>query len=166
MRLVHVCKRFFPFVSLVRRSNYNCDIHHGDFCTYPPYLQVHQTKPFYMPFQAMTHKDAPNLLLAGKTMSQTFHANGATRLHPSEWTAGVAAGGAAVLMLQRGWQSTEEAEAHVDELQRFINSTLIGQPLDWATGDEPPLAVGYVCWEQRCFQVDHKPSGQPLYPTD
>lgn len=36
----------------------------------------------YFPFRALTHKDCPNLLLAGKTISQTFYANAATREHP------------------------------------------------------------------------------------
>jgi len=74
----------------------------------------------------MTHRDLSNLLLAGKTMSQTFHANGATRLHPSEWTAGVAAGGTAVIMLQNGWSSTAEAVQHADKVEQFLNSTSIG----------------------------------------
>ena len=42
---------------------------------------------------------APNLLVAGKCMAESFRANANTRLHPSEWTTGVAAGGAAVLMV-------------------------------------------------------------------
>ena len=32
-------------------------------------------------------------------MAESFRANANTRLHPSEWTTGVAAGGAAVLMV-------------------------------------------------------------------
>ena len=39
----------------------------------------------------MTHSDAPNLVLAGKTMAQSFYANAITRLHPSEWSSGAAA---------------------------------------------------------------------------
>ena len=46
---------------------------------YPDYVAVHDTKPYYIPFRALTVGGAPNLLVAGKTMSQTFHASSATR---------------------------------------------------------------------------------------
>ena len=42
-------------------------------------------KPYYIPLRALMVGGAPNLLAAGKTMSQSFHANSNTRLHPSEW---------------------------------------------------------------------------------
>ena len=48
------------------------------------------SKPFYIPLRALLVGGAPNLLVAGKTMSQSFHASASTRLHPSEWTSGAA----------------------------------------------------------------------------
>ena len=60
---------------------------------------------------------APNLMAAGKLMSESFHANSNTRLHPSEWTSGVAAGGTAALMLRRQWRDTATALENVDEVR-------------------------------------------------
>ena len=51
--------------------------------------------PYFVPFRALTSDEVPNLLLAGKTMAQTFLANAATRFHPVEWATGAAAGAAA-----------------------------------------------------------------------
>ena len=43
---------------------------------------------------------------------------------------------------------------HIAELRAFLNSTAVGQPLDWS--DLPPadLADGSVCELDRCFGVD------------
>jgi hypothetical protein len=99
------------------------------------------SKPFYIPLRALLVGGAPNLLVAGKTMSQSFHASASTRLHPSEWTSGVAAGGTAVLMARRNW-TTAQALAQVHEVQAFLNTTVVGQPLQF-TGlpiADPPVA--------------------------
>jgi hypothetical protein len=71
------------------------------------------------------------LLVAGKLMAQTFHASAATRLHPSEWTSGVAAGGAAVLMARNNWTAVEASEEHIGDIRAFLNSSTVGQPLQW-----------------------------------
>lgn len=60
----------------------------SDACYYPSYLKESDIKPYYVPFRALTNKKFTNLLVAGKTMAQTFHANAGTRLHPIEWTTG------------------------------------------------------------------------------
>jgi hypothetical protein len=39
-------------------------------------------KPYFIPLRALMVASAPNLLAAGKLMSQSFHANSNTRLHP------------------------------------------------------------------------------------
>lgn len=47
---------------------------------YPDYVySTHPVKPYYIPFRALTVATAPNLLVAGKSMAQTFMANAATR---------------------------------------------------------------------------------------
>eukprot|EP00656_Telonema_subtile_P039326 TRINITY_DN44453_c0_g1_i1.p1 TRINITY_DN44453_c0_g1~~TRINITY_DN44453_c0_g1_i1.p1 ORF type:complete len:353 (+),score=49.04 TRINITY_DN44453_c0_g1_i1:180-1238(+) len=97
---------------------------------YPAYLSDNQTKPFWIPLRALTVETAPNLLVCGKTMSQTAHANDATRKHTGEWSSGVAAGGVAVLMARHGWSSTD-AYNNVQTVQSFLNSTVVGQPLEW-----------------------------------
>jgi hypothetical protein len=143
----------------------NDDIHHlkngssGPFivqCNYSsvggPLYVGEGAKPFFIPLRALLVGDCPNLLVAGKTMSQTFHANSNTRLHPSEWTSGVAAGGTAVLMVQNKWSSAD-ALRNVATVQKFLNSSAVGQPLLWAglpPADDP---VGWVCELGRCIHV-------------
>lgn len=64
-------------------------------------------------------------------MAQTFLANAGTRLHPVEWTSGVAAGAAAVLMWQRSWPNTTVVYENVEQLQALLSSPGIQQPLVW-----------------------------------
>jgi len=101
----------------------------------------------------LTVENVSNLLVAGKTMSQSFHANSNTRLHPSEWTAGVAAGGAAVMMVRNKW-STADALREITQLQTFLNSSAVGTPLDWTSLPPVDTPDGTVCELGRCFEVD------------
>jgi hypothetical protein len=94
-------------------------------------------KPYYLPWRALTSADAPNLVLAGKSMAATFFANAATRLHPEEWVTGTAAGLGAALMVGHGW-STADVYDNVALLQAEL--TAVGQPLNW-TLPWPPAAV-------------------------
>lgn len=82
----------------------------------------------------MTNADAPNLLVAGKTMATTFLANEATRLHPSEWSSGVAAGAAASIMVREQWTTTSsflDVAGAMDALQANITSPPLSQPIEW-----------------------------------
>jgi len=158
----------FRFNDTVALGNYNDDTHKMGICNYPPYVYVHDTKPYYIPFRALTVDGAPNLLVAGKTMSQTFHANSATRLHPSEWTSGVAAGGSAVFMLNNGFTSTADVYSKgIPALQAFLNSSAVGQPLEWDLGGKPDVPIGYVCGigagGHYCVSVDHTEGNQTLH---
>ena len=54
--------------------------------------------PFFIPFRALTVNGYPNVLVAGKCMATSFFVNAATRVHPNEYTSGVAAGVAAAIM--------------------------------------------------------------------
>jgi len=60
------------------------DIHPIKNCTYPDegnnkhYLPL----PYFIPYRALTNKKYENLLVSGRSMSQTFLANAATRVHP------------------------------------------------------------------------------------
>eukprot|EP00040_Diaphanoeca_grandis_P005538 m.33269 g.33269 ORF g.33269 m.33269 type:complete len:680 (-) comp16786_c0_seq1:136-2175(-) len=146
------------FYDSVALGDYNDDTHHlrMDTCIYPPYIgngRGEGAKPYFIPFRAMMVENASNLLVAGKTMSQSFHANSNTRLHPSEWTAGVAAGGAAVLMVRNNWDSGATL-LHVDELQKFLNSSAVQSPMNWTGVGPMDKTVGSVCELGRCFQVD------------
>lgn len=71
------------------------------------------------------------MLLAGKTIAQSFYVNAATREHPTEWTTGVAAGAAAALMVQRGWSDTAQVAAAYDDLAAALRGAAVQQPLEW-----------------------------------
>ena len=63
-------------------------------------------------------------------MATTFHANSATRLHPSEWSSGVAAGAAATLMVGNSW-TTAQVLDNVKTLQALVQAAPLKQPLEW-----------------------------------
>ena len=112
------------------------DIHKMDaaVCPLPAYLTKGSgapIKPYFIPFRALTVAGAPNLLVAGKSLAQTFWASAGTRLHPEEWATGVAAGAAAAWMAQLGLDSAA-ALARVAELQGILASDKVGQPLWWS----------------------------------
>jgi hypothetical protein len=107
---------------------YPADIHPISGCTMPAYLvAAHDTLPFCIPFRALTHRELGNLLVAGKTMAQSFLANSATRLHPIEWSSGTAAGVAAAHMAKTGKTSRQALEA-IGEVQELVRQKT---PIDW-----------------------------------
>ena len=134
-------KRFRDRVAL---GAYPADIHPVLNCTFPSYVNAgHETLPFCIPFRALTNERYGNLLVAGKTMAQSFMANAATRLHPIEWSTGTAAGVAAAAMSKNGWTARQAFE-HVADLQALIREKT---PIDWTingetypkAGEETPL---------------------------
>ena len=115
---------------------YPADVHPLSTCRYPARVTEHfDTRPFYVPFRALTHQDFGNLLVAGKTMAQDFMANSATRLHPIEWSTGTAAGVIAAWMAEHR-ANTREALASIAEIQWRIHRQT---PIDWTlpTGMDP-----------------------------
>jgi len=103
------------------------DSHDAANCPRPAYPTL---APYYVPFRALTSNDVSNLLVAGKTMAQTFAANSATRLHPVEFSTGVAAGVASALMVITNSNSTLDFyENQIEELQQSIQDR--HGPLDW-----------------------------------
>ena len=151
--------RQWAVTTTVALGDYNDDTHKltSATCTLPPYMSVRPegAKPYYIPLRALMVGGAPNLLVAGKLLAQSFHANSNTRLHPSEWTTGVAAGGTAALMVRRGWNSTAAALAQIGAVRAFLNSSHVGQPLEWAGLPTPEPPVSSTCASLgRCFSVD------------
>ena len=118
-----------PFEDRIGIGAYVVDFHNIQNCPRRDYLNNHETLPFFIPFRALTNKKIPNLLVAGKTMAQTFHANAATRLQPIEWNSGAAAGSAAALMIKRNYASTGNMLQNIAELQNEIIKT---QPINWS----------------------------------
>jgi hypothetical protein len=107
---------------------YPADIHPIVGREFPKYVYAyHDTLPFYIPFRALTNKRVENMLVAGKTMAQSFMANSATRLHPTEWSTGTAAGVAAAYMSQTGKTSRQALES-IAEVQSLVRAKT---PIDW-----------------------------------
>jgi len=122
-----------PFPDRVALGAYPADIHPMTTCEFPePALRGAYTLPFFIPFRALTSESFDNLLVAGKTMSQSFMANAATRLHPIEWSTGTAAGVAAADMARNGRTSREEF-AHIAALQTLVRKKT---PLEWTIDGE------------------------------
>jgi hypothetical protein len=94
-------------------------------------VEAHDTLPFYIPFRALTHRDLSNLLVAGKTMAQSFLANSATRLHPIEWSSGTACGIAAADMARTG-RTSAALLVDIERLQERIKTST---PIDWTIPD-------------------------------
>jgi hypothetical protein len=118
-------KRFKDRVAL---GAYAADIHPVINCDYPRYIYGgHETLPFCIPFRSLTNEKYGNLLVAGKTMAQSFLANSATRLHPIEWSSGTAAGVAASSMSKNNWNA-QQAFDHIADLQTLIKEKT---PIDW-----------------------------------
>ena len=90
---------------------YSADIHaqRHPGCDMPPHVKERTLDPlpYTLPFQALTNESFSNLLVAGKTMAQTFLANASTRVHVTEYFSGTAAGISGILI-----QKDEEANVH------------------------------------------------------
>ncbi len=88
-------------------------------------------RPFTLPMRAHTNSTIPNLLVAGKTMAQTFHVNSATRLHPIEFASGTGAGALASFMAQSQVTShfVMKSQKHIALVQERIKKY---QPLYWS----------------------------------
>lgn len=111
-------------------GSYVADFHGLTTCKLPAYMNKSNTLPFFIPFRALTNKAFDNMLVAGKTMAQSFHANAATRLHPIEWHSGIAAGVAAAHMNQ--YQiSSELALQNIADIQTRVSKH---QPINWTLG--------------------------------
>ncbi|KAL0489678.1 3-methyl-2-oxobutanoate hydroxymethyltransferase [Acrasis kona] len=108
------------FYDRVAIGNYPCDIHHMKICKYPPHMKKYDTLPFFIPFRAMTNKAFKNLIVAGKTMAQSFMSNSAVRLHPIEWSSGTAAGISASFMIKNNIKSTREVLDRIKDLQQVV----------------------------------------------
>ena len=116
------------FPDRVALGAYPVDIHPLCNCQIPKYLlTAHDTLPFYIPYRSLTHHQIENLLVAGKTMAQSFLANSATRLHPIEWSSGTAAGVVAAYMSEHE-RNSREVLKEISDVQPLINRQT---PIDW-----------------------------------
>jgi hypothetical protein len=84
--------------------------------------------PYYIPFRALTNVSTENLLVAGKTIAQSFWASTSTRLQPEEFAQGQAAGAAASWMLRNGVLTTQSALNRISDVQA---TTVRYTPNNW-----------------------------------
>lgn len=116
------------FPDRVAIGAYQFDFRSLEGCQMPSYgISSTLTLPYYVPFRALTSADVSNLLVAGKTMAQSTLANTATRLHPTEWHTGIAAGVAAAWMSSNGADS-RTAYNRISEIQPLIARWA---PINW-----------------------------------
>ena len=105
-------------------------------CGYPGNVEAYAL-PYYIPLRALTNRDFSNLLVAGKTMAQSWNVNAATRLQPIEWSSGTAAGVAAAKMAREDLSTTALYTAHLAELQAAV---ALRTPIAWTfNGVKYPL---------------------------
>lgn len=100
-------------------------------CKYPAYLSEirdHNAVPYSLPLRMLTNQAVANLLPTGKSSAQSFMVNSSTRVHPTEWNLGVAAGAAAAEMISRQIETTGQMTLHYRTIQNRIKNY---QPLDW-----------------------------------
>ncbi|MEQ8847724.1 FAD-dependent oxidoreductase [Botrimarina sp.] len=117
-----------PFVDTVALGAYPADIHPLVGYKYPAHVsENHPTLPYNVPLRALTNEGYDNLMVAGKTIAQTFLANAATRLHPIEWSTGTAAGVIAADLADSG-ATTPEACADYARLRKKVAEHT---PVDW-----------------------------------
>lgn len=122
------------FEDRIALGAYPADVHPIITCQMPEFVrEAHDTLPFYIPFRALTNAKVENMLVAGKTMAQTFLVNSATREQPTEWSTGTAAGVAAAYMAQHAQTSRAAYQQSLSELQRLIAKRT---PIDWTIPDD------------------------------
>jgi hypothetical protein len=102
-----------------------------------------QARPYQVPLSAMLAPGWNNFLPACKNIGVTHIANGAYRLHPTEWSIGEAAGHMAAYCLEK--QVTPHKAQSDPALLREFQLRLVrqGKPLYWYT-DVPD---GHPAWE-------------------
>ncbi|WP_353808652.1 FAD-dependent oxidoreductase [Agromyces sp. SYSU T00194] len=89
--------------------------------------------PFQIPLGALLPADTGNLLAANKNIGTTHISNGAYRLHPVEWSIGVAVGAVAALCIaeRRLPRDLLADEALLETLQQQVLARRLGVELEW-----------------------------------
>jgi len=130
----------YKWVDTIGIGNYGFDTHRlrEAYCMLPSYLIYEPDPlpalPYYLPWRALTSWDAPNLIVVGKSMAETFFANAVTRLHPEEWTTGAAGGAVAAAMLGLGWganTSIPYQDANRAVIASVVTSPEVGLKVEW-----------------------------------
>ncbi|MEI8027347.1 MAG: FAD-dependent oxidoreductase [Pseudomonadota bacterium] len=115
------------FLDRVAIHTYAMDIHplKGKSC----YSNENQLPPpYYIPFRSLTNRDVKNLLVAGKTMAQTFMVNSSSRVHAGEMASGTASGMAASYMIKKNLDDTRDV---LRDIVNFRAYSAKRTPSDW-----------------------------------
>ncbi len=118
----------FVYPDSIGVGSYVPDVHatRNPGCSMPAHIHAanHSPMPFTLAMRAHTNRDVDNLLVAGKTMAQTFLVNAATRLHPIEFASGTGAGVMAAYMQQKQLTSPAlvSSTVNVDDVKDRINA--------------------------------------------
>ncbi|MCY4199084.1 MAG: FAD-dependent oxidoreductase [Gammaproteobacteria bacterium] len=128
----------FPFPDRLATSVYDYDFHLLDGCEEQVEQSAHHwrahPKPFFLPLRALSSDSFANLIVAGKSMAQSFTVNAATRTHPSEVVSGTAAGVVAAYCAERGVDMHQLIDhMRFDEIQKRVSRY---QPLRWKIDSE------------------------------
>ncbi len=117
------------FIDRIAIGLYSADLHPMKTCRYPDFVFGRWTPyPYYIPLRALTNRDVANLLVAGKTMAQSFQVNAATRLHPIEMSSGIGAGAAAATMIGKGIDDSAQLVLKYADVQAVARKST---PIDW-----------------------------------
>ena len=147
-------KTGIAFADRVAIGSYNVDIHPLKTCTLPAYMYAEvRALPFYIPYRMLTNRDVPNLLVAGKTMAQSFLANSALRLQPIEFSSGIGAGAAAAVLIKNGAADTQWGLNNLGLIQSVVKKYA---PIDWT--------VNGVVYPQVANQVSPVDTTQSFCP--
>ena len=95
------------------------------------YIDI-STYPFQIPLGTLIPVRVENLLPACKNLGVTHITNGATRMHPVEWTIGEAAGALAAYCLDKQLvpRQVRNTPEHLEDFQRVLRQVL-GFELSW-----------------------------------
>lgn len=117
-----------PFADSVGIGHYRLDLHPSASMRGSIYVQ---SAPFRVPLGALIPQRVRNLLAAGKGIGVSHVANGAYRMHPTEWTSGNAAGLLALHCIERSTEphAVHESLPQVREFQSRLSAD--GVPLSW-----------------------------------
>jgi hypothetical protein len=86
----------------------------------PSYFHENFDQVYEIPFRSLYSKNVPNLLFAGRNVSQTHIALSSTRVMATCSLMGQAVGTASALCLRKGINPRELAQSHVAELQELL----------------------------------------------
>jgi len=118
----------FIFDDHVALGAYDVDIHGLRGCKYPSYMfGNYPVLPYFIPYRSLTNAKYTNLMVAGKTIAQSFLVNAATRLHPVEWSSGTAAGVIASYLATHG-MTTRQGFQFIHQIQPLVS---LYTPIQW-----------------------------------